>query len=111
METNSLPSNTTPAADSLAATDRLPPSISREEFHRRHERTQQNAPPIRLTVGDYDPVLAYGCLNCDGLGLLTLLPGGFHQESCPACNGTGYVPTENGKALLKFARLFAGKGD
>ncbi len=56
--------------------------------------------------------LAQPCVRCRGSGcVVPAQRGSDGYERCDLCDGTGYIATEDGKALARFVAVFglAGK--
>ena len=53
------------------------------------------------------PALEEGCGECECTGRVIDIAARTAGE-CPACKGTGYVPTKDGQAMLKFLAAYGG---
>ncbi len=63
-------------------------------------------PDIELTERGTSIVLARVCVSCEGTGDMEWDGA---REDCIRCGGIGYLPTDEGLALLRFAALFGVK--
>jgi DnaJ-class molecular chaperone len=48
------------------------------------------------------PILELPCEKCQGRGWYSF--GGGEKETCPACEGAGYAPTEFGERVISLMR-------
>lgn len=81
-------------------------SLSNMTIYEYNDLREKHPDIIVGSESDHPVTLARVCVDCHGRGGFVDQRG--NADECPDCGGTGYVLTEDGKAMQRFTRLFGG---